>query len=181
MSGMRPKVIGVLTGVISILAFVTPVSVAQEEGAGPSEKHMVGLGAGWTHIPEGADDVESDKGVWVFTGGIVYHYRFKDPWSVGAVVEVEFGEYLIVDIDLNRENAVILAGLLYLEAYPRWSVYLGGGVEVEKHENQAIMRLGTEYEFIVGDGWVITPTIFVDVKEEFNSYAFAVAFGKCFG
>jgi hypothetical protein len=181
MSTTRLKFMGVLTGVLSILALAPPASLAQEEGAEPSEKHLVGLGAGYTHIPEGADDVESDRGVWVFTGGIVYHYRFKDPWSVGAVAEVEFGEYLIVDKDLNRENAVIVAGLLYLEAYPRWSVYFGGGVELEKHENQAIMRLGTEYELIVGDAWAITPTIFVDVKEEFNSYAFAVAIGKWFG
>jgi hypothetical protein len=157
------------------------VCIAEEEGeAERFAKHKIGVSVGYTHIPEGADDVDDDKGVWVLTLGLDYQYRLNEKWSVGGVFDIEFGEYLIIDKHLGRENATVVAALGTYEVMPNWGVYAGGGVEFEKHRNLGVIRIGTEYAFPLGGGWIIAPSVLADIKEEFNSLALAVAVGRWF-
>jgi len=166
-----------------VLGAAPAVVCSQKENAEDDEalaKHKFGITFGYTHIPEGAEDEGGDQGVWVFTGGIDYKYRFREPWSVSAVAEIEFGEYLIVDKELGRDNAAIVAGLVVLELFPRWEIFSGVGVEFEKSKNLAVFRVGTEYEFAFGRAWGIAPAAFADITQEYTSYSIAVIFGKWF-
>ena len=146
----------------------------------PSVWHKINVSGGYTHIPEGADHVDGEKGVWVFTLGVDYLYRLNEKWLVSGVVDVEFGDYLVIDQDLGRENATVVAALGVYEVMENWGVFAGGGVEFEQHRNLALIRIGTEYAFPLGGGWTIVPNVLVDIKQEFNSYALAVAVGRWF-
>jgi hypothetical protein len=144
------------------------------------KQHKLTLAFGYTHIPEGADDVESDKGVWVPGLGLDYFYRLNEKWEIGIAADIEFGEYLIIDKDLNRKNAFILVALAGYELVPAWAVFAGGGIEIEEHKNLAVLRVGTEYEFQFENDWLIAPGLLFDLKEEFNSFSIYVAGGKIF-
>lgn len=171
-------------GTLAALVIAWPVLASGQESEGDEEpigKHKINFAFGYTFIPDGADDVEDDKGTWVPSAGVDYLYRIKHPWAVGVVVDQEFGEYLIIDQDLNRENATIVLGLVGLEMVSNWMMFGGVGVEFEKHKNLLVFRIGVEYEFFFGDGWAFSPNVFVDIKEEYASFAIEVAFGKWFG
>ncbi|MCK4774311.1 MAG: hypothetical protein KAT30_05980, partial [Candidatus Krumholzibacteria bacterium] len=116
--------------VVLMLCCLSSMAAAEETGHTGSEEfihHRLGLFPGYTYIPGGAETAEQDQGVWVFTLGIDYVYRFQEKWSVGVAADIEFGEYLVVDKELNRENAMVLCGLAIYEVLPRWAIYAGPG------------------------------------------------------
>jgi len=145
-----------------------------------AKRHKLALAVGYTHIPEGVDEVEGDKGVWVPALGLDYYYRLNEKWKLGLVADIEFGEYLIVDKDLNRHNAFILVALAGYELMPFWAVFAGGGIELEDHKNLGVLRVGTEYEFMFQRDWLIAPGVLVDFKWEFTSWSVYVAGGRVF-
>ncbi len=168
---------------VFMLCGLVDATAAEEAGHKESEesqRHRVGLFPGYTYIHDAAEDVGEDEGVWVFTLGVDYVYRFREKWSAGLTVDVEFGDYLVVDNELNRENAVVVCGLVFYELLPRWAVFGGGGVEFEQHKNLAVLRVGTEYEFSLGGDWSAIPVVYTDIKQEFNSYAVALGFVRWF-
>jgi len=168
---------------VFMLCGLADATAAEEAGQPESEefqRHRLGLFPGYTYIHEAAEDAGQEEGVWVFTLGLDYVYRFREKWSAGLSVDVEFGEYLVIEEELNRENAVVLCGLVIYEVLPRWAVFGGGGVEFEQHKNLAVLRLGTEYEFSLGGGWSAIPVFYTDIKQEFNSYAVALGFVRWF-
>ena len=145
-----------------------------------AKRHKLALAVGYTHIPEGVDEVEGDKGVWVPALGLDYYYRLNEKWKIGLAADIEFGEYLIVDRDLNRHNAFILVALAGYELMPFWAVFAGGGIELEDHKNLGVLRVGTEYEFMFQRDWLIAPGLLVDFKWEFTSWSVYVAGGRVF-
>ena len=145
-----------------------------------AKRHKLALAVGYTHIPEGVDEVEGDKGVWVPALGLDYYYRLNEKWKIGLAADIEFGEYLIVDKDLNRHNAFILVALAGYELVPFWAVFAGGGIELEDHKNLGVLRLGTEYEFMFQRDWLIAPGLLADFKWEFTSWSVYVAGGRVF-
>ena len=144
------------------------------------KRHKLTLAFSYTHIPEGADEEEGDKGVLVSGLGLDYFYRLSERWEIGLAADIEFGEYLIIDKDLNRKNAFILVALAGYELVPSWAVFAGSGIEFEEHKNLAVLRVGTEYEFLLKNDWLIAPGLLFDFKEEFNSWSIYVAGGKRF-
>ena len=54
------------------------------------------------------------------------------------------------------------------------------GIEIEKNKNFAILRLGSDYSFSLGKGWIIAPGFFCDIKEGYETWSFSVAIGKGF-
>jgi len=92
----------------------------------------------------------------------------------------EFGEYLIIDKDLNRKNAYILLAAVGYELLPFWEVIAGVGMEFEESEDLPVFRLGTAYEFELGTGWLLAPGLFADVTEEHTSWGLSLGVGTRF-
>jgi hypothetical protein len=139
-----------------------------------------------TFVPEGSSTEHSEetnddsKGRVVPTIGLEYTRTLSNHWDVGFSAELELDSYIIVDNELNRENPLILVAFAIYRIVGSWFVYGGGGVELEKHKNLAVIRLGTEYEFILSNGWDIAPTLTFDHKIDLNSIALGVSIGKRF-
>ena len=95
---------------------------------------------------------------------------------------METGNYLI-EInreDLERENVLIIAAVAAYEVVPRWAIFAGAGVEIEKHHNFGLIRLGTDYEIPLKNNWDITPTFTFDHKIDYYSWEIVIAIGKRF-
>ena len=177
--------------IITLLAFLiaTHFTLAQE-GVNEEEEHegknRIGFVLEATFVPEASSSEHSEesnddsKGKVVPTIGLEYTRTLSHRWDVGFSAEVELESYIIVDEQLNRENPLILVAFALYRVVGNWFIYGGGGVELEKHKNLAVLRLGTEYEFSLSNGWDIAPTLTFDHKIDLNSIALGVSVGKRF-
>jgi hypothetical protein len=183
------KNIGVIIG-LGILIMTNPVygqeheAAENEHGAKHEEfkRHSILLEFGYTHIPDGFEEVEGDQVVWVPTIGLSYVYHFNHKWGVGLITNLETARYQIVvdGEDITRENVFIITAVATYEILPNWGVFAGPGIEIEKHHNFAVLRIGTEYIFPIKHNWYITPIVTFDHKIDYNSLEFAIGIGKRF-
>lgn len=157
---------------------------ALEDNEGEDEeegRHTIFLGFGWTHIPKAGsvDDTEA-TGFLVPTIGLDYMYKISPKWEVGTMMDLELDQYLIIDQELERENAVIITAIGLYRLLPHLSIFAGGGIEIEHHKNLAIFRAGIDSPFHLGKGWFLVPSFIVDFKEGYDTWSFKVSFGKEF-
>ena len=84
--------------------------------------------------------------------GIDYEYRLSERWGFGGFTEAVVGEgrALIagVDVVLHPAEAV--------------SLFVGYGQEQKSDEWEGIVRVGGLYEFPIGEGWTLSPTVTYD-------------------
>jgi len=166
-----------------IVFFCTNANIYAQEGEAeqPEEKHLVTIALGYSYIPKGGEEGETEaNGVVVPSLGVDYLYRLNPKWEIGLMADVELGNYIVIHKELNRENAFIIAGIGAYKLSDHWTFFGGGGIELEKHEHLAILRLGTDYNFSLGKGWIIAPVFSYDIKEGYDTWSLALAVGKGF-
>jgi len=167
-----------------IVCFSLNISFSQEKEH--EGKNRIGFVAEGTFIPEGTstdhcEDCEGEsKGIVVPTIGLEYARTLSHDWEVGFTAELELDHYIILDKDLERNNALILVGFCSYRLVNNWFLVGGAGMEYEEHKILAVLRLGTFYEVEIGKGWDIAPTFTFDHKIDLNSFALGISIGKRF-
>ena len=154
----------------------------QSENHMELKKHRLALELGYTHIPDAYEEEPGDQSIWVPSIGLDYSYRFNHKWAIAATANMETGNYLIEfkREDLERENVFIFAVVGVYELLPRWAIFVGPGIEIEKHHNFGLVRFGTDYSIPLKNNWDITPTFTLDHKIDYYSYEIVIAIGKRF-
>ena len=168
---------------VVLLIFVAQLCFGQEtkETKEKETKNLLTLAFGYTYIPQGAAEGSTEAdGVFIPAIGLDYFRRIHPKWEIGTMIDLELGSYIIAKRDLNRENALIVVGIAAYNLTDHMTFFGGGGIELEKHENLWIGRLGGEYAFKFKNDWVIAPGFFYDLKKGYDSWALSVAFGKEF-
>ena len=115
-----------------------------------------------------------------FLIGIDYFRRIFPRLEIGIMADLDLGEYVIFEKELDRENALLLEAIASFNLTKHINVFVGGGVEFEKHMNLGIFRLGAEYMFKLKKGWIIAPSFVFDFKEGTDSWSLSLGFGKGF-
>ena len=146
------------------------------------KKHSLSLEFGYTHIPDGYEEIQGDQAIWIPSFGLAYVYHFNHKWAAGLTINMETGNYLIEfnREDLERENVLIIAATATYEILPNWGVFLGPGIELESNHNFAVLRFGTDYAIRMKKNWFITPVLTFDHKVDYTSWEIAIALGKRF-
>lgn len=181
----------VLVSLVAIIALSTSLfgqELHQENKAHQNKnhdefkKHRLAIEGGYTFVPDAFEEEPGDQSIWIPTFGIEYLYRINHKWGAALTASMETGNYLIEfqREDLERENVLIIAAVAAYEVLPRWAVFAGPGIEIEKHHNFGLIRFGTDYEIPLGNNWDITPTFTLDHKIDYYSYEFVIAIGKKF-
>ena len=175
---------------VSFIAFyaISDYSYGQEHHQDTEDSHDelkhhgLSFEFGYTHIPDGFEEVMGDQAIWVPTLGLAYVHHFNHKWGAGMTVNLEIAKYQIEFNmqDLTRENVLIIAALGYYELLPNWSLFLGPGIELEKHHNFAVLRFGTDYVIPLKNNWILTPVLTFDHKFDYTSWEVALAIGKRF-
>jgi hypothetical protein len=95
---------------------------------------------------------------------------------------METGNYLIEfnREDLQRENVLIIAAVAIYEILPNWRIFLGPGIELEKHHNYGVIRFGTDYIITMKKNWIFSQVLMFDYKRDYTDWEIAVAIGKRF-
>jgi hypothetical protein len=179
----------IVTLILLTFLIATHFTLAQE-GVNEEEEHegknRIGFVLEATFIPEASsgehseESTEENKGKVVSTIGLDYIRTLNHRWEVGFSAEVELESYFIVDKELNRENPLILVAFAVYRLVGSWFIFGGAGIELEKHKNLGVFRLGTAYEFLLGNGWDFTPAFTFDHKIDLNSFALGFSIGKRF-
>ncbi len=169
---------------ITIAIFVLAISAnAQNKEAKESEepKHILAVGIGYTYIPKGAaEDALEAEGVFVPSIGLDYFYRIAPRWEIGLMTDLELGEYLVFEKDLNREYALVVAAVANFSLTENLKLFAGGGIELEKNKNLRVFRLGIDYGFKLKKNWILAPGFFFDIKEGYDTFLISIAIGKEF-
>ena len=174
-----------LISLFLLISLQTATSVFAQEHEGVY-KNRLGLEFAGTFIPTGSSDEncedcsDNKEGILVPTIGLEYVRSISDVWAIGGLVEVELDHYIILDEDLERHNALIIAAFALFKILPQWYISAGGGIELEAHKNLAVIRLGTGYEIHLSNGWDIAPVFAFYHKIEFNSFSLGLSIGKSF-
>ncbi|OHX68468.1 hypothetical protein NH26_06550 [Flammeovirga pacifica] len=149
----------------------------KEEG-----RHYISITFAQTFIPQGSNmDNLNHKGHLVPGIGFDYLYKIKPRFELGIMADFELGRYIIPHKeDLVRDHAIVLVGVATYTLMPNWNAFVGGGMEFEKHHNLGVFRIGTEYNFGIGNQWSIPVGIFYDLKEGYDTWSMSIGLGKAF-
>jgi hypothetical protein len=159
------------------------VSHAQETGPEHHRvyRHHAGLGFGFTFIPLAGDlGTTQASGLFVPSVGLDYFFRFAKKWEAGLMLDYELDHYMIVDKQIERDNAFLatLIGKYTIGRY--WKVFAGGGIELEPHDHLAVLRLGTEYTIEIGEHWALVPIFYFDFKENYDTWSLQLSIARSF-
>ena len=169
--------------IIYLLFFVSNSISAQEyENENKKEsKHLITVAIGYSYIPKGVSHGEEGAdGVFIPSLGVDYFYKISSKWEIGVMTDFEFGEYLIIEKDLNRKNAIVVTAIASYSLTESINLFAGGGIEFEEEHNLGIVRVGGEYAFELNKGWILAPGFFYDFKEGYDSWSLSLAIGKEF-
>jgi len=170
-----------------ILASCIELSAQEESENKHSEnkhsehKHLVASSIGYTYIPK-AGTLESNKakGFFVPSIGLDYFYLLNEKWEIGVMADLELDHYLIINKELERENALITVVIGQYKPVPQWSFLAGGGAEFEHHENLALFRVGIARYFYLNNNWILGVPLIFDYKKGYDTWSLAIAIGKEF-
>lgn len=164
-------------GIPALILLFLVVNVAGQEHK--EHKHMLGAGLGFTFVPTGDELGTSDaNGLFAPTLGLDYFYHFHPRWGLGFLSALELDHYVVTDDQVERENALMFSLVGIFSATKYLDFFVGGGVEVEQHDNLAVFRLGTQYAIDVGKHWALVPKLHFDFKENYNTWSLALSFAR---
>ena len=154
-------------------------SVAQEL-LNEHPQNFVGFFVGHTIIVQ--------SGFQIPTVGVEYVREISPKIWVGILAEYEFGSHVVqkneegsVISEVEREGAVLILPSAFFRIYKGLIATVGYGVELEKHENLILSKVGLEYKFKMHDpNWLILPSVSWDHTELFDGVVYGVTFGYKF-
>ena len=182
---------------IICLIVVIPISNAQHtedtndaqhnehaEHEGLSHKHKVTLVMANSFLKNDFED-NSNSILIVPTFGLNYDFFFHEKWGVGFHSDIVLQQFKVESHDgheeLIRENPVALCAVGLFKPLPSLTLIAGYGIEIEKHENIQLLRLGVEYGFHLPGNWELGFALEYDRKiNTYNSWVLGAGFSKLF-
>jgi hypothetical protein len=180
---------------VALVVALLPGSLAaqQHEERGehePLRRHQLAAFTGFTWVPKGEPHEGDPQGtVIVPTLGIDYSFWITHRFGVGLYNDFELSKYVVqtpADTTIPREYAYVGALVAIWEAVRGLELYAGPGVELEKHENFIVLKLGLEYAFARANDWVTGVAFGYDVRfgsgftREYNSWALGISVARRF-
>ena len=141
------------------LALGTPAALAEDDWADEGRNEL-GIYLGVTE--SGGDD-----GLSV---GIDYERRLSLHFGIGGVVEHTGADF--------RENIVAVS--FNWHPWKELKLFAAPGLAIEEDDTGGLLRLGFEYGFAIGKGFVISPGVAFDFTENEDSILIGAVFSKKF-
>lgn len=180
---LNPKIAKVKTTLFQfLLSAVALLSMLGLQAQESEARNFIIASFGYTYIPGGAalEEEVVEDGFFVPTIGFDYVREVSERWMLGLMVDVELGQYLVLEKNLERENATLFVFTGKYEFLEHWGLIGGGGLEVDSHNSLAIFRFGLERHFELENGWEIGIPFVLDYKRGYDTWALSVALAKKF-
>ena len=177
---------------VIFLVVITPYSFGQHEETAHSDQnaehggthHKVTLVMANSFLKNDFEDNPNSILV-VPTFGLNYDFFFHQKWGVGLHTDIVLQQFKVERHEgqevLIRENPVALCAVGLFKPLPSLTLIAGYGIELEKHENIQLLRLGVEYGFHLPGNWELGFALEFDRKiNTYNSLVFGAGFSKLF-
>jgi len=157
----------------------------QEDATHGSSGHKITLVMAYSIINNSFS--EQSNGILIVpTFGFNYDYFFGERWGLGLHTDILLQQYKVEKHggheEILRENPVGLAGMVLFKPNHRMILMAGYGIEVEKHENFQMIRVGVEYGIPLPKHWELGFSLEFDYKiKTYSSLMFGIGFSKMFG
>jgi len=143
---------------------------------------MVVLGHAMT--PEGINVEGKRTFLFLPSWGLDYDYRFNEKWSLGLHSDFIIENFAFEDPEeIIQERSTPLA-LVITGGYKigeHFTALVGAGAELAKEENLAVVRLGADYGWEVGENWEVAVSYMIDFKlEAYNTGVFGIGIARSF-
>jgi hypothetical protein len=167
------------TTLVMVAIIAGPLAAQDHEEREPLKRHQLSLFTGYTWVPKGDPHEGNPEGtVIVPTIGIDYSFWISHKVGIGLYNDFELTNYVVetsADTTIPREHAYVGAVVGIYEAVRGLELYAGPGVELEKHENFFVLKVGLEYAFAVANGWLTGVAFGYDFKDEYDSWALGIS------
>lgn len=126
----------------------------------------------------------ADSYLFVPSWGLDLEYWFGHTWGVGLHNDIEIESFIIRNSDeeeIERVNPLVFTLDLLYRFHNGVVLSVGPGAEYESGESFYLARFGVEYEYEIGNGYDISPSVFYDQRlDGFATYTIALGVGKRF-
>ena len=113
-----------------------------------------------------------------------YDYRLNEDWSLGVHTDIiveNFQYESPEDIIKKRTSPLALVLSAGRKVGEHLTILVGGGTELAKEENLALVRLGVDYGWEVGEDWEVAVNYMIDFKiDAYNTGVFGVGIARTF-
>jgi hypothetical protein len=185
-----PRAIGLTVAatplcLLMVLASGAAQAVAQEHEVAEHEevrpRHRLAIFTGNTWIPQGDHEGAIHGLIAAPTVGIDYAYRLGERFAISSINDLQIDSYVIEREDgseLERERLFVTSLVLMWEAVPRLQLFIGPGLEADKHETLGLVKIGVEWELFEPHPWDVALNAAWDIKEEYDAIAVGLSIGR---
>lgn len=176
-----------ILNVLLISGLITHGQENQEENSEQERgKHSLAFFVSHTFVSQGKIDGERE---WLAAPSLAlnYNYRLSEKWSIGLHNDIIIESFLIENSmsseeTLEREYPISNLIMGTYKITEAWGLAIGGGVEWEKNENFAVLRLGTEYGLELKDERleIVFSLNYDALIEAYDSVNFGIGINKYF-
>ncbi len=151
-----------------------------EEQHKPEKLNTFGFFTGHTIIAQ--------SGFQLPTVGVEYLREVNHWLEVGLTTELEIGSHIIqtnedgaVILEVERESSILILPSVFINVYKGLILTAGYGIELEKSENLALLKLGVEYRLKMHNpNWILLPQVSWDHTKLFDGVVYGITFGYKF-
>jgi hypothetical protein len=144
-------------------------------------KFSAGIVLGHTWVPTGENSKGERDYVLIPSWGLDLSAEFTEKWGLTLANEIQMQRFLVKTFEGNEiEREYPFTSVIELTYKTRYGlgILLGPGIELEKHRNFFVYRLGFEYAFPINKVWFVKPTIAYEMKElEYSIFNLGIGLG----
>ena len=190
---MNKTLILPLTIVITLLSSIShaqheDTNNVHEEHSEHSElkRHTISAVISHTHINSAKENKNGSN--WIAAPSVCfnYNYNFNHKWAIGL-----HNDIIIENVDLEhtheggegiiRQRPISMAIMGTYKPFKHIAFLAGGGVELSKHEDFAVIRLGVEAPFHMPNNWEVFGSLTGDIGiDSYDSVTFGIGVAKLF-
>jgi hypothetical protein len=153
-----------LTAVFLTAAFL---SSAQEERTEDFKRHKVVLVLGHAMTPEGININGKKTLLFLPSWGLDYDYRLNEIWSIGLHSDIIIENFSFENskqIIQERTTPLATIATVGYRLGKHLTAMVGAGAEFAKEENLAVLRVGADYGWELGENWEVAVNYMLDFK-----------------
>ena len=145
--------------------------------------HSLALMVGYSWIPQTVGESGEVEITVNPTLGLDYGYFFSHKFGLVWVNDVELTSYFVEKDDgtlLKRENKYIGAVVATYEPNRNIALFAGPGIELDRHQSFAILKVGLELGKRFENGWYMGFNGSIDFNEIYQTISAGAVMGKRF-
>ncbi|MEO1417319.1 MAG: hypothetical protein AAFW00_18685 [Bacteroidota bacterium] len=157
--------------------------IASRNGETEESHFHISVAIGHTYVPESS--INGKTTLTLPSIGFDLEYYLNSTFGLGLHNDIELVVFEIEEEGgtiINREYPLLLTADFLYKPFHNMVLFVGPGIELEKEENFAVLRMGIEYMAYVNDYISFSPTLFYDFRlDAYNTLSIGIGMGYKFG